>query len=71
MAILNKQKSPGISGLLYIWKACNYIMSIARAKKVTTKGRERVSISPLKVNNRKNAATEAKNNIQYKPFDLF
>jgi len=47
------------------------MISIASAKKVTTNGSESVSISPLKVSRRKNAATEAKNNNQYKPFDLF
>ena len=59
------------SGLLYIHQNGNYMISIARAKKVTTKGRARVSISPLNANNRKNTATDAKNNNQYKPFDLF
>jgi hypothetical protein len=63
-------KSPGIGAFVckVFW---NYMISIASAKKVTTNGRARVSISPLKTNSRKKAATDAKNNSQYKPFDLF
>ena len=44
---------------------------MAKAKKVTTKGRDSVNSSPLNMSKRKNTATEAKNNIQYNPLDLF
>jgi len=47
------------------------MISIASTKKVQTKGRVIVSISPLKAHTRKKAATDKKNSTQYSPRDLF
>jgi hypothetical protein len=46
------------------------MMSIASTKKVQTKGRVMVSISPLKAHTRKKAATDKKKSTQYNPRDL-
>lgn len=47
------------------------MMSIALAKKVHTKGRESVTISPWYSSSTKNSITERKNKTQYKAVFFF
>jgi len=49
----------------------NYIKSIAFAKKVTLNGNTIEQYPPPILYTKKNAATEAKNNTQYRPVDFF